>query len=172
MRVITTLQLNSPLLARPASLREALEKVVAATAFDIERGVKERMRAPKHGRTYRRGAITRKATRNTRALGLRERVTGRGQLSPEGFSLEKRRAVVGYKIHRASARGEAPAVDTSVLINSVKARPKGWRAEIGSPVGYAWLLEYVLDRPAFEPALEAARSPFQRKIDEAIARLI
>ncbi len=128
------------------------------------------MRGPKHGRTYRRGLILRAATKKTRALGLRERVINRGQLSPEGFSLEKRRAIVGYKFHRASAPGEAPAVDTASVINSIRAKPKGLRATITANE-VAVILEEKMNRPAFAPAVEKVRPGFIAQVDATIERL-
>lgn|GEM_PF-1582605 len=175
MRLIAKSQFSSPLLRSPQLLRPALAAVVSETAFDVERDVKEQMRAPKHGRTYRRGAITKRATKATRALGLRERVLNRGQLSPEGFSLERRRAVVGYIFHRASAPGEAAAVDLGAAVNSIRAKPRGLRAEINGSDILSLLEEgtrRVAARPAFGPAVERARPVFVRKADEAIANLI
>lgn len=169
MRITTTVQLNSPIL-QPGALRRELERLVAETASDIERDVKERMRAPKHGRTYRRGAITKRATKGTRGLGLREVVRNRAQMSPEGFSLERRLAVVGYKFHRASAAGEAPAIDHAGVINSILTKPDGTRATITAN-NVAALLEYHMNRPAFEPALEDARPGFVQRVDETIRRL-
>ncbi len=133
------------------------------------------MRGPKGGRTYGRGAITRRATKTTRGLGLRERVLHRGQLDERGFSLERRLAIVGYKFHRASAPGEAPAVDQGAAIGSIKTRPKGLRATLaGSSI--LELLERgtpkIAARPVFGPALERARPNFERKTDEAIRRLL
>lgn len=128
------------------------------------------MLAPKHGRTYRRAAITKKASKNTRALGLRERVSNAGQLSPEGFSLEKRRAVVGYKIHRASAPGEAPAVDHSALINSIRTVPKGTRAVIYAS-HISEILEEKKDRPVFAPSIEKIRPGFLKSVAENVNRL-
>ncbi len=166
MRLTKTVQLDSPLLHNPEALRPALAKVVAETAFEIERDVKEQMRAPKGGRTYRRAPIVRRVSSVTRGLGLRERTTAAG----------RRQAIVGSKFHRASAPGQAPAVDTGVLVNSVRAVSKGLRATIGSSVAYAALLEEgtrrVAARPAFGPALERARPNFERAVDEAIRRLL
>lgn len=157
----TKTALQSELLRRPESLRESLERVVAETAFDIEADVKAKMRAPKHGRTYKRGHVTRKASRNTRALGLRE-VT-----SSKGFQ----RAVVGYNFHRASAPGEAPAVDQSTLINSIKTVPSGTRATVTASAPQAEALEFKRGRAVFGPALERARPQFQRDADEAVRKL-
>jgi len=166
MRLTKTVQLDSPLLHNPEALRPALAKVVAETAFEIERDVKLQMRAPKSGRAYGRGVIGRRVSRVTRGLSFGERTTAAG----------RRQAIVGSKFHRASAPGQAPAVNTGVLVNSVRAVPKGLRATIGSSVAYAAALEFgtrgVAARPAFAPALERARPNFERKVDEAVRRLL
>lgn len=166
MRLSTKIQFDSPLLRQPSRLRPALAKVVAEVAFEIERDVKERMRAPKSGRTYRRGVLGQRVSAVTRGLGLRERTT-RGPA---------RQAIAGYRFHRASAPGEAPAVDQGLLISSINTRVNGLRATIGSSVGYAAALEFggrrVAARPAFKPALERARPNFERKVSQAIGGLI
>ncbi len=123
--------------------------------------MKRRMQEPKSGRTYARGAITKRASKVTRGLGLRERTTAKGN----------RRAIAGYNFHRASAAGEAPAVDTGVLINSVRAQVDGLRGTVSSGAAQAARLEYGRNRPAFEPALEAARPDFERDVDGTIERL-
>lgn len=119
------------------------------------------MLAPKHGRTYARGALTRAASKNTRALGLRNRVTAKGN----------RRAIVGYRLHRASAPGEAPAVDQSVLVNSIQTKPEGTRAVIKVGAAYGEILEYKKDRAVFEPTLEEIRPGFIMGVDAEVARL-
>jgi hypothetical protein len=176
MRITATLHLTSPLLTQPGSLRDALAKVVSETAFEVEADIKERMRAPKTGRTYRRGVLTRKSSKATRSLGLRERTSKGGA----------RLAIVGSKLHRASAPGEAPAVDHGALINSVRAVPDGLHATIFSSVVYAAALEHgvfysrlkgrrvvkIEPRPSFEPALEAARPRFVERCDAAIKELL
>ena len=97
------------------------------------------------GRTYRRGAINKRAS-----LGLLK----------AGFELSKRRQgqiVAGYRFHRASARGQPPANDTSNLVNSLKARRTGeMSAEVDINAGYAWFLENPegLDRPFVMPAID------------------
>jgi hypothetical protein len=158
MKVIRQTKLHSPIL-RPGVLRSELEKLVAEAAFDVERTVKEAMQAPKHGRTYRRGRIT-KAFSSKLPAGLRTFTTEAG----------KRRAIVGYKLHRASAPGEAPAVDTSSVINSILTKPDGLRATITANE-VAAILEEKMNRPAFGPAVEKVRPGFIVKVGDAIGRL-
>jgi hypothetical protein len=159
MRVITKTHLSSPIF-QPGTLQSSLERIVAQTAFDYERKVKEQMRAPKSGRTYRRGAITRAASSNL-PKGLRTRTTEKGNV----------RAIVGYRLHRASAPGEAPAVDEGTLINSIVAKPDGLRATITVSAPQAEILEYKKDRPVFEPTLEEMRPGFIAACDEEVGRL-
>lgn len=140
-------------------LLSELQKLVSEAAFEIERTVKEAMQAPKHGRTYRRGRVTRAFSSNL-PKGLRTYKTEKGN----------RRAIVGYKLHRASAPGEAPAVDTSSVINSILTVPDGLRATITANE-VAAILEEKMNRPAFGPAVEKMRPGFITKCDSAIRRL-
>lgn len=175
MRLKSQLQLTSLILQRPALLQLALAKVVAETAFEIERDIKEQMRAPKHGRTYARGAIGRRASKVTRALGLRERVINKGKMDANGFILERRIAIKAYKFHRASAPGEAPAVDKGTLINALRTKAQGTRATITDSARQAALLETgtggIAARPVFGPAIERARPKFERRCSAVIRSL-
>jgi hypothetical protein len=68
-----------------------------------------------------------------------------------------------YGEHVASARGEAPAIDTGVLVNSVQTSMDGaYAAEVGSPQETAPILETTLDRPAWRRAGEGAGNIFRR----------
>lgn len=117
------------------------------------------MRAAKSGRTYRRSAITR-APGPDLPSGLRTR-TG-----PTG----KRRVITGYNFHRASAPGEAPAVDLGILINSILVQPMiGLRIVIDVLAGYAAAVEAA--RPVFEPTIREQEPGFVRAVDEEVARL-
>lgn len=176
MNLKVSVLLQSPALQRPELLRSALEGAVRETAFDVERDIKEQMRQPKHGRTYARGAITRRASKSTRGLGLRERTSAKGN----------RLAIVGYKLHRASAPGEAPAVDLGELINSYLARGQGLKWSVSSASAKAAALEYgvlysrlrtrsvvsIAPRPAAGPAAERGQETLRLKVDEAVGRLL
>lgn len=71
-----------------------------------------------------------------------------------------------YGDHVASAKGEAPAVDTGVLVNSVQTTLDGkYAAEVGSPQETAPILETTLDRPAFKRAGEKAKNTFRRNAE-------
>lgn len=135
------------------------------------------MREPKTGRTYGRGAVTRRASKTTRSLGLRERTTKGGN----------RLAIVGATFHRASAPGEAPAVDQGQLINSISTAKSGpLSSVVFTPMPYAWALEAgayysqlksrrvvkIEPRPSFGPAVEAARPGFEQDCDAAIREVL
>ena len=76
----------------------------------------------------------------------------------------------GRKTHTASAAGEAPAVDTGTLINSVTTENDDgggvFSTTVGTAIEYAGLLEggtaTIEPRPSFAPAGERAESAFQR----------
>jgi len=95
------------------------------------------------GRLYRRGPIKGRLTKKGLAAGLKQ----------SGSS----RMIIGSKIHRASAPGEAPAIDTGRLRREITVRKTGrgrFQVRFGAP--YAGILEFTLDRPFVLPAIEAA----------------
>lgn len=118
-----------------------IAKAVAATALMVDTDIKKRIqRGPKTGRVYRRG---------------------RGQnLSAT---------------HQASAPGQAPATDSGTLASSISFRMVNpLAAEIESRLDYATYLEFgtqhIAPRPAWVPAVEAARPDFAKRVAEAIRR--
>ena len=109
--------------------------IVNVTIRRIEARWKGSLSGPRSGLTYRKGAIRSKRKAN------------KGE-------------VIGYKFHRASAPGEAPATDTGNLANSIYARMTGKaEGEVGSTAEYAPVLEFggahVAPRPALRPAVQA-----------------
>lgn len=79
-----------------------------------------------------------------------------------------------YSNHRASAPGEAPAMDTGTLANSIdteRESPGAW--VVYTNVDYAEYLEfgtvYIAPRPAFVPAAEHNAQGFTDRIADAIA---
>ena len=61
----------------------------------------------------------------------------------------------GGRIHIASADGEAPAVDTGFLINSIQTmRTSETSAEITIAAEYAEVLEFGKERPFVRPAID------------------
>lgn len=132
-------------------------RIVLQTGTVIERDSKQSMRGPKHGRVYRRGAITRKYKMGGKAY---QSLRGKGM---RGKSNGGRVAVtVGYKFHRASAPGEAPAIDYGKLVNSIEMvfqRPL-LRSIVYATAAYAIRLEKNLNRPFMRPAAENAWPDF------------
>jgi hypothetical protein len=118
----------------------AASKLVRETALEIESDIKADMAGAKHGRTYRR--------RRTR--------DSKGRFVKRGSAVT----------HTASAPGEAPAIDTGALANSVQAEMDGpLAAEIGTPQEYAPPLEGEMNRPAFGRASKKAGRVFQRRAE-------
>jgi HK97 gp10 family phage protein len=77
------------------------------------------------------------------------------------------------KGHVASAPGESPAIDTGFLVNSIQSEMTGdLSAMVGTNANYAEHLEFgtihIAPRPFFEPAFEAAKPEFERRLKEAV----
>lgn len=170
MRVVATLTTNNF-----ASLARLLPQTVGdiseETAREIEADAKAAMGEPKHGRTYGRGTVRRYFKPGSRtaeayaAAGLRGGFTARG----------RRYFIVGYHIHRASAPGEAPAIDTSNLVNSIQVERVNTQSNVYTNEEYAEYLEYgtrkMDPRPFLTPAADRARPVFVRRLNELEARL-
>ena len=84
---------------------------------------------------------------------------------PKAGRTYKRKSVV----HQASAPGEAPAIDTTHLVESIAVRH--WRRmtwSVGTPAEYAPGLEYgtvkMAARPSFRPALDHIRKPLMSEV--------
>lgn len=129
--------------------------IVFASALRISQRARVKMAQPKHGRTYRIGTVKRyvkkggKRWNDLRAMGARAGTNSKG----------KDYLSVGAKLHRASAPGEAPAVDTGNLTNSVEVRMTGkTTAEITFTAEYAAALEFggahVAPRPFLGPSVQ------------------
>ena len=128
-----------------------VDKAVDATGLEL-RGevVKAYQRGPKTGRVYTHYFFT----------------DGSGNL---------RRGRERDKPHQASKEGEAPATDSGRLASSVNYKKDGaMSATVGSEIVYAAMLEFgtsrIAPRPAWVPAVEAMRSKFERRIQDALAR--
>jgi len=123
----------------PKEAQAAAAKYIAETAHNIERDIKADMRGPKSGRTYRRGKVKRSGK------------------------------VVGYKFHRASAPGEAPARDVGALVNSIHAKRIGKLTYmVYSNSEYARALEFgtrrMAARPFLRPAVRRRRAQFYQRM--------
>lgn len=109
------LNFRSPLFDQPA-VKSRLSRAIKEGALELESDIKRNIQSSSpSGRTYRRGAITKAESKNTKALNLKTFVTSSG----------KTRAIVGYKFHRASRIGQPPATDTGGLIGSIASTDLG-----------------------------------------------
>jgi len=134
-------------------IRSELKLAVAAAGTLVENEIKDSMRKAKHGKTYRKNkAITRKR--------------------------KGKNVVVGAKFHRASAPGEAPAVDRGRLVGSIhsKKEDSGYSSTIGvhdtTNVKYAKALEYgtakIAPRPFLIPALNKTKPAIEERFKQAM----
>lgn len=77
-----------------------------------------------------------------------------------------------YGNHVASAPGEAPAIDTGLLVNSIQVEADGLAAVVGTNAEYAPVLEFggvhITPRPFFGPAFDAAKPEFARRLKEMV----
>jgi hypothetical protein len=136
------LTLSNPLWQTPER-RAILDKVVQQSAAELESKIKQKILASRPaGRTYRRGAAVLKGGK------------------PAAFSL-----------HRASKKGQPPAVDSGGLVNSIGAKKTGAvKAAVSSGKNYAGRLDRKdrLDRPFFASTAEEFRAKFRQNLAEAI----
>ena len=149
-----------------AELPRAVDAICAKTARGVEYEAKKSMSGPKHGRTYPRGAIR----RNYRAGG-RGLKAWAGSGAEAVFSGGRASITVGYKIHRASAPGEAPAVDTGNLMNSVThAMTDTTVGEVAVGAEYGAALELgmrnIAPRPYLGPAADKVKPAFERALGQ------
>jgi len=163
-------------------VRARVEAVVEATAKAAAEDVKASMNHPGTGRTYRIGDVTRPLRKSERPgmtvwgrqgqMVMRTASGYRAKVNAAGTGVN---VVIGARIHRASAPGEPPTIDTSELVNSIRAAKLGqFRWEVAPHTEYAGALEYgnpargLAPRPYLRPALERARAAFVAAIQEAI----
>ena len=81
-----------------------------------------------------------------------------------------------YGTHQASAPGEAPAVDTGLLINSIQVEEvTDLTSSVGTPVEYAATLEFgssrIAPRPIWVRTVEKAGKPFIAALTFVLSRL-
>lgn len=84
----------------------------------------------------------------------------------------------GNKMHQASAPGEAPAIDTGTLVNSIQSRMTGMSsAEVSVGAAYGLPLEYgtedghIAPRPFMTPAAEKVKPGFIEACKQLLLRL-
>jgi hypothetical protein len=153
------LTLNNPMWNTPAR-RKILDKAVQESGAELEGEIKTTITdSVPAGRLYRKGSITKTATKPLLALGLRTR---------KGNA---KRVIVGSRIHRASKKGQPPAVDTGGLINAIRASKTGeMKSTVTAGKAYAETLDdpKKLDRPFFKSTAEKFRPKFKENIENAI----
>jgi hypothetical protein len=153
------LTLNNPLWNTPARLA-ILNKAVQQSAAELETKIKETIQnSIPAGKIYLRGAITAQATKKALALGL---------LRKAGT---KTRIQVGTRFHRASARGQPPAVDSGRLLKSIEVKKTGaLQVTVFSNAPYS----DELDNPnkLNRPFIRKNRDDFRRKFKQNIADAI
>lgn len=149
-----------------AALPAAVGAVVQATCARILSATKLSMTGAKHGRAYRKGRIGKRMTNAYRAAGLKAYRTAGG----------REMAIVGYKFHRASAPGEAPAIDTGYLANSYQMQmTTPMTGIVYTNAEYAAALEFggarLAARPALGPAAEAERTHYHAAVERALRQI-
>ena len=156
-----TLKLNNPLWKTPER-KAILSKAVQASAAELEKEIKQTiLNSTPRGRLYRRGAITRAASKKNLALGLR-RLKGNAK-----------RVYAGAKFHRASAKGQPFASDTGQTINAIRTRKLALlKARVAASVKHGAILDdpKKLNRPFFASVAEKFKPKFKENIQKAIAQ--
>lgn len=139
-----------------ANPTNAIAAAVENSTVELEGEMKNNIRVSvPGGRTYRKGAIVRPLSRRNSTLRLRRRGD---------------KVIVGYNFHRASRRGQAPAILSGRLINSIRGRRIApFRGRVGVGVEYALPLDdpQGLDRPFFTSQVEKFRPVFYENIRRA-----
>jgi HK97 gp10 family phage protein len=143
-----------------AALPRAVGRIVWRSANRIRSFAMTLMRGAKHGRLYRRSAI-----RKSYKLGGRGFRAWQGAGAKAAIDGDRATFVTGYKFHRASAPGEAPAIDTGNLRGSISADMTGdTTAMVSVNAEHGIYLEYgtrkMAKRPCIRPAVEAERPRF------------
>lgn len=131
-----------------AKINREAKALVVRTASRIEATAKISFAEPKTGRQYKRGKAP--------------------DIGKRGKRLKDRR-----KIHTASAPGEAPAVDTGQLTNSVQWEMTGEvSAVVGTNVEHGMHTEFgtsrMAPRPWLGPAFEEAAESFEQGLKELL----
>lgn len=163
-----TLILKNPLW-QTQERQKILDKAVQQSGAKLEAKIKQKiLDGPKSGKLYRRGAIKKQiAKRDLAFYRSNQRIFKR-----TFTSLYDEKTTVGYKIHRASRRGESPATDSGRLVNSIRARKLGVMSVlVATSVRYAIYLDSkkYLDRPFFGGTAEEFRAEFIEDIRQALA---
>ncbi len=153
------LVLNNPLW-QTAARRKILDKAVQDSGIELEGEIKKTILDSKPaGRLYRRGSITKNASKKNLALGLRRK---------KGT---KTRVIAGANFHRASAKGQPFANDSGQTINAIRAKRTGeLKSKVAVGVKHGAILDdpNKLDRPFFRSTAEKFKPKFKENIADAI----
>ena len=138
---------------------DGIEETMAALNKMGEVGEREIKRAILSSLNDIRNTAQKKMQRERKSGRIYERSAGRN-LSPT---------------HQASAKGEAPAVDTGALVNSIKVvQPKPNFGYVGTDIQYGFWLEYgttrMGPRPWLNPSLLENRDKIIERFDKALIR--
>ena len=162
-----TLKLTNPLWKTPER-RRILDLAVQQSGAELESEVKKViLNSTPRGKLYRRGAIRRQiAGRDLKFFRSNKRVFRR-----KFTGLFRETTVVGYNFHRASAKGQSPAVESGGLVNSIqsqRAKPLHNIVKVGKVYGVILDDKQRLDRPFFTVTVKNFREKFKANIQEAI----
>lgn len=128
------LRLDNPIW-KTAERQAILDKAVQASGAELEAEIKQVILSSiPGGKTYRRGAIRRRIAKRDLEFFRSNRKIFKRKFT----SLYRETTVVGYSFHRASAPGQAPAVDSGGLLNSIRAKKRGMmrvRVSVGKKYG-------------------------------------
>lgn len=152
-----------------AAIERGIQNVVAKAVVLLQRDLKLKLSEPGMGRFY---------ARHKKVKGLSTRPHGELNIAQVAALMNKEAARVarnpkakmrnlrGLGVHRASAPGQPPAVDTGMLRRSMqidvsRLKERNPRGRVGTNVNYAKGLEYgtrkVRPRPYFRPVARKAR---------------
>lgn len=129
-----------------AAIESDIDKLQQELAYRIVDEARILMKGTKTGRLYRRGSMRGRRTKQGIEAGLRQ--------------WGKSRMITGSRFHRASAPGEAVAIDTGRAYRDIKVtrmKRGSYRVRFGGWVGY-WEFEVPpsMQRPTIIPAVQAA----------------
>lgn len=130
-------------------LKDETRDVMRLITFGSSNLMKVKIQEPKSGKTYARGRITKADSKKSKKLGLRGYKTASGTT----------RRIAGYNFHRASAPGEAPANDSSNLVNTIMPDVKDLQGEINLAF-YGLILEGGADGAGRSKTVSIAARPF------------
>ncbi len=140
---------------------EAMREILLTAGFEIQIAVKKSMNEPKTGIIY---GVTRMVERSV--------FTTVKDFDGSKFRIKTgTKKVKARKKHQASAPGDAPAVDTGALVNSIKTEADGSnRVLVGTNSEYAEPLEFGTARMAARPFLRPAIENSKERIETVVIK--